>query len=258
MTISLWGGKIKIMPEKEEAPVPPVQEVQQPPELPKKKSKFPIIVISLIAILLIGGGVIYAVRRLTQPKICTLEAKICPDGSTVGRVLPNCEFAPCPTQGPPPPTTTTTTAPDDTANWKTYTDAVAGFELKYPANWSYLVKSSTTTSSGQQGKEIYSGSLSFFGPEGQIELVFGDGFGGGPCAEMKTGGKLVDVKIGDHTIPLCNYSEGGKIYYGSPFGDAGGPITSNSSYNFTYSFLESNPQNKNLIDQILSTFKFTE
>lgn len=34
-------------------------------------------------------------------KGCTLEAKICPDGSTVGRVGPNCEFAPCPieTQG---------------------------------------------------------------------------------------------------------------------------------------------------------------
>ena len=27
---------------------------------------------------------------------CTLEAKICPDGSAVGRIGPNCEFAPCP------------------------------------------------------------------------------------------------------------------------------------------------------------------
>lgn len=27
---------------------------------------------------------------------CTMEAKICPDGSSVGRVGPNCEFAPCP------------------------------------------------------------------------------------------------------------------------------------------------------------------
>lgn len=29
---------------------------------------------------------------------CTKEAKLCPDGSAVGRVLPGCEFAPCPTQ----------------------------------------------------------------------------------------------------------------------------------------------------------------
>ncbi len=32
-----------------------------------------------------GGGV-----------ACTMEAKLCPDGSAVGRVGPNCEFAPCP------------------------------------------------------------------------------------------------------------------------------------------------------------------
>ena len=27
---------------------------------------------------------------------CTMEAKICPDGSAVGRTGPNCEFAECP------------------------------------------------------------------------------------------------------------------------------------------------------------------
>lgn len=27
---------------------------------------------------------------------CTMDAKQCPDGSYVGRVGPNCEFAPCP------------------------------------------------------------------------------------------------------------------------------------------------------------------
>jgi hypothetical protein len=33
-------------------------------------------------------------------KVCTMEAKICPDGSGVGRTGPNCEFAPCPTAKP--------------------------------------------------------------------------------------------------------------------------------------------------------------
>ena len=37
------------------------------------------------------------------PRACTLEAKICPDGSAVGRVGPNCEFAPCPTARPTTP-----------------------------------------------------------------------------------------------------------------------------------------------------------
>jgi len=31
-----------------------------------------------------------------EAKACTMEAKICPDGSAVGRSGPNCEFAPCP------------------------------------------------------------------------------------------------------------------------------------------------------------------
>ena len=50
------------------------------------------------------------------PKACTEEAKICPDGSSVGRTGPNCEFAPCPSTPPakthdnnfPSPTITST------------------------------------------------------------------------------------------------------------------------------------------------------
>lgn len=34
-----------------------------------------------------------------KPVACTEEAKICPDGSAVGRTGPNCEFAPCPERG---------------------------------------------------------------------------------------------------------------------------------------------------------------
>jgi hypothetical protein len=37
--------------------------------------------------------------------ICTREAKLCPDGSAVGRTAPDCAFAPCPGDAamPPPP-----------------------------------------------------------------------------------------------------------------------------------------------------------
>jgi putative hemolysin len=31
-----------------------------------------------------------------QVTACTMDAKICPDGTAVGRIAPNCEFAPCP------------------------------------------------------------------------------------------------------------------------------------------------------------------
>lgn len=32
----------------------------------------------------------------SEPVACTEDAKLCPDGSSVGRIGPNCEFAPCP------------------------------------------------------------------------------------------------------------------------------------------------------------------
>lgn len=35
-------------------------------------------------------------EREEEPVACTMEAKICPDGSAVGRTGPNCEFAACP------------------------------------------------------------------------------------------------------------------------------------------------------------------
>jgi len=37
---------------------------------------------------------------LNSPPACTMEAKLCPDGSAVGRTGPNCEFAVCPTPAP--------------------------------------------------------------------------------------------------------------------------------------------------------------
>lgn len=35
-----------------------------------------------------------------EPAMCTMDAKICPDGSAVGRTGPNCEFSPCPDPAP--------------------------------------------------------------------------------------------------------------------------------------------------------------
>lgn len=34
-------------------------------------------------------------NTITSPKACTQEAKLCPNGSYVGRTGPNCEFTPC-------------------------------------------------------------------------------------------------------------------------------------------------------------------
>lgn len=53
---------------------------------------------------------------------CTEEAKLCPDGSSVGRTGPDCEFADCPT--------TVLVQPD----WQQVENSNLGFSFRYPAN----------------------------------------------------------------------------------------------------------------------------
>lgn len=50
----------------------------------------------VIIFIVIAVVIIALAFQYSQPSVCTQEAKICPDGSAVGRTGPNCEFAPCP------------------------------------------------------------------------------------------------------------------------------------------------------------------
>lgn len=58
-----------------------------------KKTMFAIVM--LFALFFSGCAGIFP----QEPVACTMDAKICPDGSAVGRVPPDCEFAPCPNEG---------------------------------------------------------------------------------------------------------------------------------------------------------------
>ena len=51
----------------------------------------------IVIIILIIVGILVSIQLLNkQPIACTSDAKICPDGTGVGRVPPDCEFKPCP------------------------------------------------------------------------------------------------------------------------------------------------------------------
>jgi len=85
---------------------------------------------------------------------CTKEAKLCPDGSAVGRIPPNCEFAECPE-----------IPIDETADWQIYKDEEYGFEIKYPMDFTLLNQYGETYLKFSSGEErrIYvsaGGSLS--------------------------------------------------------------------------------------------------
>jgi len=66
-----------------------------------------------------------------MPSVCTQEAKICPDGSSVNRTGPNCEFIECPVE------TLETIIPlsIEISGWNTYTNQEYGLTFEYPKEW---------------------------------------------------------------------------------------------------------------------------
>lgn len=60
-----------------------------------------LLIASIVLVLGFGPSTVPPVQT-TPPSVtpvegfCTLDAKICPDGSSVGRTMPSCDFAPCP------------------------------------------------------------------------------------------------------------------------------------------------------------------
>jgi len=110
-----------------------------------------LIVLALVAVLIAGGfglskllgsptgflGRNATVTPIVTPKACTLEAKICPDGSAVSRVAPDCNFASCPSSATPTvssqalPTQTSPSARSDAdlnADLKSLEDAAAAVD----------------------------------------------------------------------------------------------------------------------------------
>jgi hypothetical protein len=63
-----------------------------------------VFVLGFIVVVFVLGGLLYIYNpdpteyknpKEVEPVVCTMDAKLCPDGSYVGRSGPNCEFV-CP------------------------------------------------------------------------------------------------------------------------------------------------------------------
>lgn len=94
---------------------------------------------------------------VSAPVACTADAKLCPDGSAVGRTGPNCEFAQCPAGS-------MLYGDDVYTDWKTYSSSQYGFEFKYPSDWQYQIVNE---------KDI-DDIVQLFSPESWIEAQKGD------------------------------------------------------------------------------------
>jgi len=109
-----------------------------------------IVVLCVVAVVVIGGVYLYTTRgtKTDEPTACTADAKLCPDGSAVGRVGPDCEFAKCPgeefasstepdsSRGVSNNTSTldtiTVTKPTE---WSVYTNSEWKYSFEYPSNY---------------------------------------------------------------------------------------------------------------------------
>lgn len=83
-----------------------------------------------VLIVLVVAGLLVAVSmsgvfRGSDRVACTMEAKMCPDGSYVGRTGPKCEFAVC------------SDVTNPAFGWKTKTNPVQGLSFKYPETLPY-------------------------------------------------------------------------------------------------------------------------
>lgn len=63
-----------------------------------------IFILIFVVVVFILGGLLYIYNpnpveyknpNEKEPVVCTMDAKLCPDGSYVSRTGPNCEFTPC-------------------------------------------------------------------------------------------------------------------------------------------------------------------
>ncbi len=78
-----------------------------------------------ISVLILLVGIVYLIFANLPAKpepeqvFCALDAKLCPDGSYVGRSGPKCEFSACPEIS-------------NEFGWKTFTDYALGVSFQYP------------------------------------------------------------------------------------------------------------------------------
>lgn len=190
-------------------------------------------IFALIGILVLAGvvgGAFFLSRQITNSegqKACTMDAKICPDGSGVERVGPNCEFAECPA--------------DETTNWKVYKDTASTLSFEYPSDWN-LVEGPK-----QVKEETYDYEyLKLNGKEGEIIIMRANQLGGA-CPEG-----YEKIKLKTTETDTCHYTDNQGLENWSLYLNTvnGGTLDLFATVNKPV------PTNRNTVVKILSSINF--
>jgi hypothetical protein len=212
-------------------PVTPNTTVGLNKQIPGIKRKVPrlMLILMIFAFAIFLLIIVFIIGKLSTPAsnktACTLEAKVCPDGTSVIRTGPNCEFEPCPSPAE---------TPSVTADWKIYTDPL--YSIKYPQTWTLV-----NSPENQQIEIYYQPDLTQ--PVGSIAINEGDAASLGSLSlfgqDKIIGGLSAKCKSESNTELLCY-------------------LSSDNEY---ISFLitsDKAPSYNQTLDEILSTFKFIE
>jgi len=239
------------MEEQAPQPSPSVQPVQPASVAPEKKPGVLILAISLIAILLVAGGVYAGMRIGKNSKLKTQISK------------PNLKSQNLtPTEAPVVTSAPTfqpeiTPLPDDTANWKSYTSVALGFTFNYPSEYNspeerenYLSLISPPNPDRGKGFELQNSEL-------KVEIITEEAKEDNSPTKCfndynSSGGKIIgqsEITISGINTTIIDW-EG----YGS--GQFICTPHNNKRYLINKYPLETTRQAE--FDQILSTFKFTE
>lgn len=227
------------------------QTIPQIPQTPQNPHGLTLkVVFAVLLAFILGGAAVYLWQNpqvlnslpfMPQPKACTMEAKLCPDGSSVGRTPPDCEFTPCPD--------IKSSIPEETTNWKIYINKSYGFEFKYPQDWEVGDSEGGLPSSVLQWpQKNYFLEINIISPE-QLNLM-GITYCAANindilrCESLKVD-KNIDAVI-DWGVDNENKTKA-LVQIADP---SGGMITFNLS--------PINSETKSFLYNILSTFRFTE
>ena len=94
------------------------------------------IMVTIMVVVVLGGALLSRFIKNSSKgtgaqTACPQDAKLCPDGTAVGRTGPECEFEACAITDDELPISNEA----DTSNWKTYRNEEYGYEFQYPSVW---------------------------------------------------------------------------------------------------------------------------
>lgn len=148
----------------------------------------------------------------------------------------------------------TTTPSVSAPTLKTYSNPKLKLSFQYPSSWQLTEGKTDVSVDPSTNANVYFGNLKLTKNNLAVDLVWGDGFGGGPCKILYEGGELVEMKIQKNItnpISFCKYSESGKFAYASGSGDS--TIIQGEGYSLVFNTSPFSEAERPEIDAILAS-----